>query len=132
MSEPRPHLDRARADLAAASMPDETREHLHGLLDRAAEVSNGTPDKVGAIADALAALLVHQVRRDIRAPGEVRAAILASVEAHVVACPLRARNLTGRWAALYPYRWPLVVAAGFVLASPHAPAVLDLVRDLLK
>jgi len=132
VSAARPHLDRARADLASASMPDDTREHLFGLLDRADKVSNGTPDKVGAIADALAALLIHQVRRDIRAPGEVRTAIQESVEAHVVACPLRARNLTGRWAALFPYRWPLVVAAGFVLASPHAPAVIDLVRDLLR
>jgi hypothetical protein len=128
----RERVERTRAYLLQSPLPEDTKDGLQGLLDAASAATNGTADKIGAMAEALLALSLHEVKQAVRMP----AALDAAVSRHASACPLRggqsgaalsgwAGRIAAFCAAIRPVAWPLGIAASVWAFSPHAPALIQ-------
>jgi len=74
-------LDRRRIDdvrgyvHTSNDLSETEKDVLSSLLDHAVSVSNGSPDKVEALGQAMAALICQLVRQEVRAPGKQSEAI---------------------------------------------------------
>lgn len=90
------------------------RESVMDLL-----ITAGTALDNGNVLDAVGGIVVFLSRDARYSDGRVSKV----VDAHTAACPLRGAA-SGRYAALYPYRWPLVVLICVALISPYAGPVL--------
>lgn len=127
----RDKVQRTRRYLLESPLPEDTKDGLQTLLDAAANAANGTHDRVGAMADAILALSLHEVRQAVRAPGAIRAEVRAEVAQHVAQCPVGGGGKRGMVMAILLKPWPWV-AAGVAAFSPHAPRILDAVRALAQ
>jgi hypothetical protein len=119
----RERSDRVRAYLLASTdLSEPEKDQLQSYLDQVAEAANGHPDKIQAISDVLQAMVEHQIKKEVREPARIALAAAEAVAKHVEGCPLRGRNAgMPAWAAwLFPFRWPLAVAA----FAPGAPGLL--------
>ena len=101
----------------------ERKDGLQEMLNHAYRCANGSPDKIGAIADAVAALIIHSVRAEIREPLRMQEA----VDAHEEKCrasriPRSVREALMSAAAQYPLVTLLVV--GWLIERGYLAQVL--------
>ena len=118
---------RTRHYLLSSSLPEDAKDGLQTLLDSAATAANGTPDRIGAMADAILALALYEVRQAVRAP----AAMGAAIEGHLAACPLAGGGRAGFARALLLRPWPWV-AASIIAFSPHAGEIIEAAARLIR
>lgn len=122
-------IERTRAYLLRSEhLSEPEKDNLGALLDSARFAMNGGDDQVGAVVGIVCGIVVYEVKRAIRAPLEIGAAI----EAHALTCS-RPTSQTGRVAiALQLARsWPLWVFASVAVMSPHFGAILGVVKSLI-
>jgi hypothetical protein len=123
-------IERTRQYLLESNLPEDTKDGLQDLLDRAGEGTNGTTDKIGSIAKAMEALAIHTVKAAVRHPDQVKAAVAA----HSRTCPF-AVTPGGKFRLVYWFRWPICVAVSVLVLSPNfrnLPTVLTALKEFLK
>lgn len=122
-------VERTRSYLLASQLPEDTKDGLQSLLDSAAMAANGTADRVGAMADAILALSLHEVRQAVRTPDSVQDAVADAISAHLAACPVAGQGRRGALVALAMRPWPWLFGAVAVF-SPHAPRIVETISGL--
>ena len=125
----RTKVDRTRMYLLRSNLAEDTKDGLQTLLDAASSAANGTADRVGAMADAILALSLHEVRQAVRAPDAVQDAVADAISAHLATCPIAGQGRRGALVALAMRPWPWLFAAVAVF-SPHAPRIVETVAGL--
>ncbi len=122
-------VDRTKAQVEVATMPDDSKERLCRIIDRSANATNGTPDKIQIMAELMLESILLQAHDRATEPLRVSDIVDTRMQAHTAACPLRAdpARALPRWAAaIYPFRWQLMVIASFLCFSPYLPTILKL------
>lgn len=122
-------VERTRSYLLASQLPEDTKDGLQTLLDAAAMATNGTQDRIGAMADAILALSLHEVRQAVRTPDAVQDAVADAISAHLATCPIAGQGKQGALVALAMKPWPWIFAAVAVF-SPHAPRIVETLAGL--
>ena len=122
-------VERTRNYLLASQLPEDTKDGLQTLLDSAALAANGTADRVGAMADAILALSLHEVRQAVRTPDAVQDAVADAISAHLATCPIAGQGKRGALVALAMKPWPWLFAAVAVF-SPHAPRIVEVIAGM--
>jgi len=122
-------VERTRNYLLASQLPEDTKDVLQTLLDSAALAANGTADRVGAMADAILALSLHEVRQAVRTPDAVQDAVADAISAHLATCPIAGQGKRGALVALAMKPWPWLFAAVAVF-SPHAPRIVEVIAGM--
>ena len=125
----RAKVERTRSYLLASQLPEDTKDGLQTLLDAAAMATNGTQDRVGAMADAILALSLHEVRQAVRTPDAVQDAVADAISAHLATCPVAGQGRRGALVALAMKPWPWLFAAVAVF-SPHAPRIVETIAGI--
>ena len=125
----RAKVERTRRYLLASQLPEDTKDGLQTLLDAAAMATNGTQDRVGAMADAILALSLHEVRQAVRTPDAVQDAVADAISAHLATCPVAGQGRRGALVALAMKPWPWLFAAVAVF-SPHAPRIVETIAGI--
>ena len=124
----RTKVDRTRSYLLASQLPEDTKDGLQTLLDAASSAANGTSDRVGAMADAILALSLHEVRQAVRTPDAVQDAVADAISAHLATCPIAGQGRRGALVALAMKPWPWLFAAVAVF-SPYAPKIAETIAN---
>ncbi len=122
-------VERTRRYLLASQLPEDTKDGLQNLLDAAAMATNGTQDRIGAMADAILALSLHEVRQAVRTPDAIQDAVADAISAHLATCPIAGQGRRGALVALAMRPWPWLFAAVAVF-SPHAPRIVETLAGL--
>ncbi len=125
----RAKVERTRSYLLASQLPEDTKDGLQTLLDAAAMATNGTQDRIGAMADAILALSLHEVRQAVRTPDAIQDAVAGAISAHLATCPVAGQGRRGALVALAMKPWPWIFAAVAVF-SPHAPRIVEVIAGL--
>ena len=125
----RAKVERTRRYLLASQLPEDTKDGLQTLLDAAAMAANGTQDRIGAMADAILALSLHEVRQAVRTPDAVQDAVADAISAHLATCPVAGQGRRGALVALAMKPWPWLFAAVAVF-SPHAPRIVETIAGI--
>ncbi len=125
----RAKVDRTRRYLLASQLPEDTKDGLQTLLDSASMATNGTQDRIGAMADAILALSLHEVRQAVRTPDAVQDAVADAISAHLATCPVAGQGRRGALVALAMKPWPWLFAAVAVF-SPHAPRIVETIAGI--
>lgn len=135
--------------LDTSSLAEEHKDGLRDMIDLAAEVSNGHSDKIQGITDLLFAMVLQDVRKEVRQPKKIAEEVGKQLDLHVLNCPL-SRNpaaplpapastpapalspdLPKPIAILYLFRWPAAVVLAVALCfSSQAPAIISLIARL--
>lgn len=92
----------ARKEVDRSGIDGEHKDALQAMLDHAERCSNGTPDKLAAIGEAMGDLIVRDVRREAREDRRISAALKAHERACRKQAPRNLREIAGRIAAEYP------------------------------
>jgi len=122
-------VDRTRRYLLASQLPEDTKDGLQTLLDAAAMATNGTQDRIGAMADAILALSLHEVRQAVRTPDAIQDAVADAISAHLATCPIAGQSKRGALVALAMKPWPWIFASVAVF-SPHAPRIVEVIAGM--
>jgi hypothetical protein len=125
----RAKVERTRRYLLASQLPEDTKDGLQTLLDAASNAANGTQDRIGAMADAILALSLHEVRQAVRTPDAIQDAVADAISAHLATCPIAGQGRRGALVALAMKPWPWLFAAVAVF-SPHAPRIVETIAGL--
>ena len=125
----RAKVDRTRRYLLDSQLPEDTKDGLQTLLDAAVMAANGTQDRIGAVADAILALSLHEVRQAVRAPDAVQDAVADAISAHLATCPVAGQGRRGALVALAMKPWPWIFASVAVF-SPHAPRIVEVIAGM--
>ena len=125
----RAKVDRTRRYLLASQLPEDTKDGLQTLLDAASMAANGTQDRIGAMADAILALSLHEVRQAVRTPDAIQDAVADAISAHLATCPIAGQGKRGALVALAMRPWPWLFAAVAVF-SPHAPRIVETIAGI--
>lgn len=123
----RDRVERTRHYLLTSPLAEDAKDGLSTLLDAAALAANGTEDRIGAMADAILALSLHEIRQAVRSPANLKTAI----DAHAAACPLAGTSNRGVWVALALKPWPWITASVMAF-SPHAPSIIETIARVVK
>jgi hypothetical protein len=124
----RAKVDRTRRYLLESQLPEDTKDGLQTLLDAATMAANGTQDRIGAMADAILALSLHEVRQAVRTPDAVQDAVADAISAHLATCPVAGQGRRGALVALAMRPWPWLFAAVAVF-SPYAPKIAETIAN---
>jgi len=124
-------VERTRIYLLQSNLAEDTKDGLQTLLDAATSAANGATDKIGAMADAILALSLHEVRQAVRTPDAVQVAVADAISAHLATCPIAGQGKRGALMALAMKPWPWITAS-VIAFSPHAPAIVKSVVDALQ
>ena len=124
-------VERTRIYLLQSNLAEDTKDGLQTLLDAATSAANGATDKIGAMADAILALSLHEVRQAVRTPDAVQDAVADAISAHLATCPIAGQGKRGALMALAMKPWPWITAS-VIAFSPHAPAIVKSVVDALQ
>jgi len=124
-------VERTRTYLLQSNLAEDTKDGLQTLLDAATSAANGATDKIGAMADAILALSLHEVRQAVRTPDAVQDAVADAISAHLATCPIAGQGKRGALMALAMKPWPWITAS-VIAFSPHAPAIVKNVVDALQ
>jgi hypothetical protein len=122
-------VDRTRRYLLASQLPEDTKDGLQNLLDSASMAANGAQDRIGAMADAILALSLHEVRQAVRTPNAVQDAVADAISAHLATCPVAGQGRRGALVALAMKPWPWIFASVAVF-SPHAPRIVETIAGI--
>ena len=125
----RAKVERTRSYLLASQLPEDTKDGLQTLLDAASNAANGTQDRIGAMADAILALSLHEVRQAVRTPDAIQDAVADAISAHLATCPVAGQGRRGALVALAMKPWPWIFASVAVF-SPHAPRIVETIAGL--
>lgn len=146
----REKVNSAKQYLNSSSLAEEHKDGLRDMIDLAAEVSNGHTDKIQGITDLLFAMVLQDVRKEIRQPKKIAEEVGKQLELHVLNCPLT-RNppvipeptattppptpfppgLPKPLQILHLFRWPVAFVLAVVLGfSSQAPALIAQVARL--
>jgi hypothetical protein len=121
-------VDRTRMYLLRSNLAEDTKDGLQTLLDAASSAANGTADRVGAMADAILALSLHEVRQAVRTPDAVQDAVADAISAHLATCPVAGSGKQGVLVAIALKPWPWLFAAVAVF-SPYAPKIAETIAN---
>jgi hypothetical protein len=124
----RAKVERTRSYLLASQLPEDTKDGLQTLLDAASNAANGTQDRIGAMADAILALSLHEVRQAVRTPLSVQNAVGDAISAHLATCPVAGSGKLGVLVAIAMKPWPWLFAAVAVF-SPYAPKIVETIAN---
>ena len=124
-------VERTRIYLLQSNLAEDTKDGLQTLLDAAASAANGATDKIGAMADAILALSLHEVRQAVRTPDAVQDAVADAISAHLATCPIAGQGKRGALMALAMKPWPWITAS-VIAFSPHAPAIVKTVVEAVQ
>ena len=122
-------VERTRTYLLQSNLAEDTKDGLQTLLDAATSAANGATDKIGAMADAILALSLHEVRQAVRTPDAVQDAVGDAISAHLATCPIAGQGRRGALVALAMKPWPWLFAAVAVF-SPQAPRIVETLAGL--
>ena len=125
----RAKVDRTRRYLLESPLAEDTKDGLQTLLDAASSAANGTADRVGAMADAILALSLHEVRQAVRTPDAVQDAVADAISAHLATCPIAGQGKRGSLVALAMKPWPWIFASVAVF-SPQAPRIVETIAGI--
>lgn len=125
----RAKVERTRMYLLRSNLAEDTKDGLQTLLDAASSAANGTADRVGAMADAILALSLHEVRQAVRTPNAVQEAVADAISAHLATCPIAGQSKRGALVALAMRPWPWLFGAVAVF-SPHAPRIVEVIAGM--
>jgi hypothetical protein len=123
-------IDDVKEEVNKAPLANTDKDCLKAVLDSAAGVSNGHPDKIQGTSDLLRELVILDVRRAARQPGEVSGEVRRQMEEHVKSCPMLGSALPKAIAWTYPLRWPITVVVVALCFAPQSPAVINAVLKL--
>ncbi len=122
----RDKISEVKAYLHESGLAEEHQDGLRSMLDFAADVSNGHPDKLQGMTDLLFMLVLHEVRKEIRQPKKIAEAVTKNMADHIGKCPMRSgAGLPKPLAMLYPFRNQICLAAGILGFAPQAPAIFE-------
>ncbi len=124
-------VERTRTYLLQSNLAEDTKDGLQTLLDAATSAVNGATDKIGAMADAILALSLHEVRQAVRTPDAVQDAVADAISAHLATCPIAGQGKRGALLAIALKPWPWVTAS-VIAFSPHAPAIVKTVVEAVQ
>lgn len=99
--------------------PPHVKDTLIDLFINLKAATNGNPNKLEHMASALAHMGIIMARHELITP----ALIEGMVEKHTSACPLRSA-VGGKWAKVYPFRWPAALVLCVALVSPYVGPVV--------
>ncbi len=125
----RAKVDRTRRYLLESQLAEDTKDGLQTLLDAASSAATGSQDRIGAMADAILALSLHEVRQAVRTPNAVQDAVADAISAHLATCPIAGQGRRGALVALAMKPWPWIFASVAVF-SPHAPRIVETIAGL--
>lgn len=126
-------IERTRAYLLTSGLPEDAKDGLQDLLDKAGRAANGTPDKLQAIADAMLSMALHEVKQAVRVPACIAEAARAEVKLHADGCALKmpAAGKIGIVLTLAK-SWPLMLFGCALAFSPHLPAIIAAIKGWVK
>ena len=109
MSSPmRKQFEAVSEELTRSDIPQDRKDQLREVLIRAEEASNGAPDKLQAVSEAIAVWIVFSARRELRHPDETREAIAEAVKeaisAHESDCAVKFKRVADAFAAEAPHQ----------------------------
>jgi hypothetical protein len=117
------------------------KEALSDMLLTAYEASNGTPDKLHALAEAVSAQAICMSRDAIHRKEDFAEVLREALDGHRDACILAAKvspsGLSAKvaaWvAAIRPVAWPTALVLGVACLSPYVgPGLLAFVERICK
>ena len=121
-------IEMLHAQVRESKLPQALKDSLWDVLELAREVK-------GENGDAVQALLIRDVQRDLRLPDLIDERVKKRVEIHASQCI----GSTGRVAALRawvqavkPALWPAAFLGAAVSATGNLPAIIDAVKALAK
>lgn len=119
----------ARIEVHASDTTPERKDSMQSMLDHAHKCANGTPDKVGAIAEAMSYLIVQIVREEARESGRLGDAIDKAINHHSESCkvgrvPRTTRDLFLSVASQYPLL--AVLAVGWAAERGWLSKIVDI------
>ncbi len=93
----RKRIEAVRREISGCALNPEHKDNLQVHLDRAERCANGTPDKIGAIGEAVAEMIIRDVRHDVRTEDMIVQRVAKVVESaigkHSRACRNTRRQL---------------------------------------
>ena len=116
------------------------KEALGDMLLAAYHASNGAPDKMQALTEAVAAQAICLSRDAVHRREDIASVIASALKEHRDTCVLAAQLTPSGLAAkasawltaLRPALWPLSVALGIASFSPHAKSILQAIVAIAK
>ncbi len=131
MSTDAENIMKTKEYLWASPLPEDTKDNLQRLLDAAlnASRSKDISDMSLALAQAVAALAIHEVKQAVRAPNAIQSAINRHVEDLHKQCLQLPKTRTEIFVYLLGKPWPWVTIAIGVF-SPHAASIIQVIGSL--
>ncbi len=135
MAPERGRIERVRRYLLESKLPEDTKDNLQTLLDAAAaaHAAQTIDEMVPALAEAISALSIHEVRQAVRTPDTIQAAIDTHVKRLHNGTTNGRTPETRKEIALFllskPWPWLAMCVAVF---SPHIPAIIDAVKGWVR
>jgi S-adenosylmethionine synthetase len=99
----------------------------------AATVANGHPDKIQGITDLLLAMVLQEVRKEVRQPKKISEEVAKQMMVHVANCPMAGESnpaLPKAIAWAYPLRWQITIIIAILGFAPQAPVVISAIMNL--
>jgi len=127
-------VERTRGYLLGSDLPDDVKDGLGRLLNKAVSASNGHPDKLQGLTDLMLEFVIHETRQSVRTPARIDAAVQAQMITHVQTCKVRNTvEKMPRWAFyLYTFKWQITVIVCVGLFTPQAPAIFHSILSTFK
>ena len=127
-------IERTRLYLLESCLPEDTKDNLQNLLDAALKADRSRDiDGMGrALAQAVAALAIHEVRQAVRAPDAVQTAIdthIATLHNGQSSSLPSTRIEVIVYLLAKPWPWVALTVGVF---SPHLPRIIEAVKTLWR
>jgi hypothetical protein len=122
-----------KEELNESGLPPMHKDSLRSIVNLAASVANGHPDKIQGITDLLLEMVLQDVRKEVRQPGKIAEEVTIQMAGHVKNCPMAGEAsaaLPRPIAWLYPLRWQVTIIVGILGFAPQAPVVVNAIMKL--
>jgi hypothetical protein len=148
MSKQSRKVEQLKAEVAESDLELPHKTYAADTLEEVAGATNGTPDKLQAITEAVLANTAYMIRRDIylqsahkRQIDEITKIVVAKIEAHVKECPglqgttaaTGFARVAAFMAAIRPALWPSAIFLSVGAMSPYVgPGLLAWIERMAK
>ena len=125
---------RTKEQVEKAPLPDDSKERILRIFDKAAAATNGSPDKVQALTEIMLENTLLQAQE--RATEAVRVAIQVDglIKEHIARCAFRQEvpSLPPWLASIYAFRWSITIVATAAILTGHAPEIIKTLFVVFK
>jgi hypothetical protein len=148
MSKQSRKVDQLKAEVAESDLELPHKTYATDTLEEVAGATNGTPDKLQAITEAVLANTAYMIRRDIylqsahkRQIEDITKIVISKIEAHVKDCPVSRGDAAATgfarvaafMAAINPALWPTAFFLSVGAMSPYVgPGLLAWIKEMAK